>query len=97
MKFAISTIKHTGKRRVSRGVIDWETIENNPAEQRRFQERVRQLVGKGPVPYSDYMQIILQAGYDTVVKTVKVSKEWFKENHETLQPLCKHRDALAHE
>ena len=70
-------------------MIDWETIENNPFEQRRFQKIVRQLVGKGPVPYSDYMQIILRAGYDIAVKTVKVSKGWFKENRETLQPLCK--------
>ena len=49
------------------------------------------------MPYSDYMQIILRAGYDTAVKTVEVSKGWFEENRETLQPLCKQRDALAHE
>ena len=48
------------------------------------------------MPYSDYMQIIIRAGYDTAVKTVEVSKGWFEENRETLQPLCKQRDALAH-
>ena len=31
------------------------------------------------------------------MKTVEVSKGWFEENRETLQPLCKQRDALAHE
>ena len=92
MEFAVSTIKHTGKRRVSRGVIDWETIENNPVEQRRFQERIKQLVGNGPVAYSDYMAIIIRAGYDTATKNIEVSKGWFEENREVLQPLYKQSD-----
>ena len=41
-------------------LINAYTELNNPAEQRRFQEKVKQLVGKGPVPYSNYMQIILR-------------------------------------
>ena len=95
MEFAVSTIKHTGERRVSRGVIDWETIENNPDEQRKFQERIKQLVGNGPVAYSDYMAIIIRAGYDIATKNVEVSKGWFEENREVLQLLCKQRDELS--
>ena len=42
------------------------------------------------------MAIIIRAGYDTATKNVEVSKGWFEENREVLQPLCKQRDELSH-
>eukprot|EP00956_Cyclotella_meneghiniana_P041976 scaffold247383_cov38-Cyclotella_meneghiniana.AAC.1 len=95
LTICLTSIKHKDPSELSLGAIDWHTIRQNEDKRNHFNNFIKENMPLNP-SYSEFNQIIMDAGYATATTPKYRRVGWFENDKENLQPLILKKSELLH-